>query len=94
MTMIPASQLYLAAACVLAGIVFGFGYFAALRVTATWLVEGRASFAPALLTVGRLGAAVALFAAAALLGAPALLGAFAGFLVARALALRSARHRP
>lgn len=94
MTTIPASQLYVATACVLAGFAFGVGYFAALRVTATWLAKGRGPLVPVLLTVGRFGAAVALFGGAALLGAPALLGAFAGFLVARALALRSARHRP
>lgn len=81
-----------AAAMAAAGLVFGLGYFAALRRTVHLFGSGRGRFAPAALTLGRILAAVVFLLSAARLGALALLAAFLGFLLARALALRAARR--
>ena len=76
----------------LAGFVFGLAYFAAVQRTALLFAAGRGWLAPVALTVGRIGAAVLFLALAARLGAAPLLAGFAGFLLARAVALRAARR--
>ncbi len=79
------------AAALVAGFALGLGYFAAVRRTAD-LLDGRSGWhAPIALTLGRIVAAVAVLALLAQLGAAALLAGFAGFLIARSLALRTAR---
>jgi N-ATPase, AtpR subunit len=72
------------------GFVFGLAYFAVLRRTATSFATGR-RLAALVFTLGRIGAAVLFLGLAAKLGAASLLAAFAGFLLARMLALRGAR---
>lgn len=79
------------AASALAGAVFGFGYFAAVRRTAALVAAGRGWRVPLALTLGRLGLAVLLFGLAARLGVAYLLAAFGGFLAARWMALRAER---
>ena len=81
-----------AAAWVTAGFGFGLAYFAALRRSVDLYAAGRGPLVPALLTAVRIALAIAVFAVAAKSGATALLGAFAGFLVARAVAVRAARR--
>lgn len=76
----------------LAGFVFGLAYFAAVQRTALLFAAGRGWLAPVALTVGRIGAAVLFLTLAARLGAAPLLAGFAGFLLARAVALRVARR--
>ncbi len=102
----------LAAACA-AGMLFGWGYFEALRRSVAWYgpVPGRAGQAAGRAdranrarrpsragsvawTAGRLLSAVAFFAFTAHLGALPLLLALLGFLVARSIALRTARSAP
>jgi hypothetical protein len=73
----------------LAGFVFGLAYFAALRRTAILFAARRGWLVPLALTLGRIGAAVVFLAFAAKMGAASLLAAFAGFLLARAVALRA-----
>lgn len=80
------------AAMALAGVGFGFGYFALLRRTATLATVGHGWVGPAVLTIGRVGLAVLFFGFAVRLGAAALLAGFAGFLVARWAAMRGARR--
>ncbi len=84
----PAPELL--AGMAFAGLVFGLLYFLALRRTAILFASGRGWFAPVALTLGRIGAAALFLALAARLGATVLLAAFAGFLLARAVALRAA----
>jgi len=75
-----------------AGVAFGLLYFAALRRTVAHLAARSGWATPLLFTVSRIGAALVFLALAAMLGAAPLLAAFAGFLVARALALRAVRR--
>ncbi len=88
--LIPAPVLL--AALALAGFVFGLLYFAAVQRTAILFAAGRGWFAPVALTIARIGLAATFLALAARLGAAPLLTAFAGFMLARALALRLARR--
>jgi hypothetical protein len=81
----------LAAALAAAGFVVGLAYFAALRRTTAALAGSGGWRTPAALTVGRVAAALVFLFVAAKLGAVALLAAFAGFLAARAAALRAVR---
>ncbi|MGY3486939.1 hypothetical protein ACVW1C_004822 [Bradyrhizobium sp. USDA 4011] len=74
-----------------AGLTFGLAYFAALKRSVTLLVGSNSWFGPLALTLGRVGAAVGFLLIAAKFGAAPLLSGFAGFLVARALALRAER---
>lgn len=74
------------------GIAFGLAYFAALRRTVARFATGGGWFVPVALTLGRIGLAVLLLGLAAKLGAVALLATFAGFLIARTLALRAGRR--
>jgi len=76
----------------LAGLALGLVYFASLKRSVTLFVGGKNWLAPLMLTLGRIGAAVALLYVAAKLGAAPLLTAFIGFLIARALALRAERR--
>ena len=80
-----------AAAALLAGFAFGLAYFIMLRRTVDLFATGRSRLMPAVLTVGRLGAAILFLAIAAKSGALPLLGGFMGFLLARAAALRALR---
>ena len=75
-----------------AGLMFGLAYFAALKRSVTLLVRSDSWLGPVALTLGRAGAAVGFLLIAAKLGAAPLLSGFAGFLVARALALRAKRR--
>jgi len=75
-----------------AGLAFGFGYFASLKRSVTMFVGGKGWLGPLALTLGRIGAAVGFLFVAAKLGAAPLLAAFIGFLMARALALRAERR--
>jgi hypothetical protein len=75
-----------------AGLGLGLLYFAALRRSASLLAHGRHWRQPIALTLARAGAAVTVLALAARLGATVLLLAFAGFIVARSIALRTARR--
>jgi len=82
----------LAGATAIAGFLFGRAYFAMLRWTVASFAARQGWFGPLALTLGRIAAAVVLFAIAARLGAAALLAAFLGFLVARAVAVGAARR--
>ena len=88
--LLPLAQLAMIAGC--AGFALGLAYFAMLRRTVASLATRRGWMRPLSLTLGRIAAAVILFAGAAKLGAAALLAAFLGFLAARALALGAARR--
>lgn len=74
-----------------AGLVFGLGYFSALRRTVDLFSSGRGFIKPVALTIGRLATAALFLAVAAKLGALALLAAFFGLIVARTVVLRPAR---
>lgn len=74
------------------GLAFGLIYFATLRWTTEALGTGKGRQRAIVLSVGRVAAAVALFAGAVQLGAAALLATFAGFLLARAVMVRRARR--
>lgn len=78
-----------ASATALAGFAFGLAYFAALHRTAALFTAGAGWLGPSALTLARIGAATIFFMLAAKLGATSLLAAFAGFLVARAIALHT-----
>ncbi|HLY58870.1 MAG TPA: ATP synthase subunit I [Stellaceae bacterium] len=80
----------LGAASATTGIAFGLAYFGAVRRTAALLAAHGSWPLAAGLTLCRILAAALLFALAARQGAVALLAAFAGFLLARMIALRSA----
>ena len=71
----------------LAGLLVGLAYFAALHQTVRRFTGG-GWLGPVLLTLGRIALIVALLVVAARLGALTLLAAFAGFVVARAIAVR------
>ena len=88
------ATLALAAAAAAAGILLGLAYFACLRRTILLFAAGRGWARPAALTLARIGIAVLVLVIAARAGAVPLLAAFAGFLVARAIALRPARSAP
>jgi F1F0 ATPase subunit 2 len=74
-----------------AGFLLGVAYFVSLRRVATVLVARRAWSPYALSAIARIGATVLFLTFAARSGAPTLLAAFAGFLAARHLTMRSAR---
>ena len=81
-----------AMAMIVGGLGLGLAYFAFLRRTADLLAATDGGMVrPALLTLARLGAAVAAFALAARLGALPLLAGFGGFLIARGIAIHQAR---
>ncbi len=76
-----------------AGLLAGFAYFAALSRTVALFASGGGWLGPVALTLVRLAAAAGFFVFAVRFGATPLLAAFAGFLAARAVALRRARTR-
>ena len=79
-------------AAAVGGLAFGFFYFAALRRSIDLFVHQAGWVGPAVLTIGRIAAAAALFALLSRLGAAVVLAAFLAFLAARGLALRAARQ--
>ena len=81
-----------AASFAAAGFALGIGYFASLRRGLRLAVTRRAWFTYGLSAVARILAAALLLTFAARWGLPALLAAFAGFLIARHLAVRAARR--
>lgn len=81
-----------AAIAAFAGLAFGLLYFAVLRCSVLLLVDRRGWLGPLALTLGRIAAATLLLFLAARLGAVSLLAAFAGFLMARTIALRARRQ--
>lgn len=87
----PSAGLVVASAMLAAGIAIGLAYFRALR----WTIQ-RGGAHPlvihAVASLARLVAAALFFGVAARLGAVPLLAAFAGFLLARALAMRAVRR--
>jgi hypothetical protein len=81
----------LALAMASTGFALGLVYFVALRKSVALFVRGTCWWGASALTIGRVGAAIVFLTLAAKLGAATLLAAFAGFLLARSVALRSAR---
>lgn len=77
-----------------AGFVLGRGYFGSLRRSVRLSVTQGASSTTILSALARIAAAALFFTLAVRWGVPALLAAFAGFLAARQLAVRSARRVP
>lgn len=75
----------------LAGLLLGYGYFAALRATAKLITAQGQPLLGIGLTLGRLALITAGFTLAALQGALPLLAALAGLLCAKALMLRGLR---
>jgi hypothetical protein len=82
-------ELAITMAC--AGFGFGLLYFAALKRTTSLFIAGCGWLGPLALTLGRIAAAGIFLGLTAKLGAVSLLAAFAGFLLARAVALHAAR---
>jgi N-ATPase, AtpR subunit len=80
------------ATALLAGLAFGYAYFAVLRRTVDLCTGGHGLLIPVILTVGRLATAILFLGVAARIGALPLLLAFLGFLVARRFALLTARR--
>ncbi len=76
----------------LAGFGLGLLYFEALRRTVTLFAAGAGWFRPVALTLGRISIAVIVLAIAARMGTVALLVTFAGFLLARTVALYRSRR--
>jgi hypothetical protein len=77
-----------AATALLGGLAFGCAYFAVLRRAVDLYAAGDGLLIPAVLTLGRLAAAILFLGVAARIGALPLLSSFMGFLLGRALALR------
>lgn len=76
----------------IAGFALGAAYFASLRHGLHVSIVGRAWLPYTLWALARIAAAALFFAFALRWGLPALLAAFAGFLAARELAVRTARR--
>lgn len=74
------------------GLMLGLAYFHLLRRSVERLAEGRGRAEAAVLALARVAAAVLVLWWLARLGAMALLAGGLGFLLARSLALRSARR--
>jgi len=85
-------QLVTIAVSLLAGVAFGLLYFRAMRASVHHLVTGASTGKHIGLTLARIAVAGTFAFLLALWGAAALLSGFAGFLAARALALRAARR--
>ena len=93
MTGFPGPQdIFAMLASALAGGVFGWLYFRAMRHTVQRLVAGASAGAVAGLTLVRIAIAGLLALFLARWGAAMLLAAFAGFLIARTVMLRAARR--
>lgn len=78
--------------CFLGGLFIGYGYFRALRETATLFVSGGSPVWAVVLRLGRLSVLATGFFIAVLLGAVALLATFAGVLCAKWIMLRRMRE--
>lgn len=76
----------------IAGFVLGMAYFASLRRGVQLSIARHAWLPYMLWALGRIAAAAIFFTFAVRWGVPALLAAFAGFLAARQLAVRTARR--
>jgi N-ATPase, AtpR subunit len=87
-------RLLLMASAGASGIIFGWGYFELLRRWVAGFVMPGTKPRKGALALMRIAAALAFFTLAAHFGAPALLSSFAGFLLARTLALRARGNRP
>lgn len=74
----------------LAGLVVGLAYFRALRLTADMFAQGRGATLPLGLSLVRLAGLIAVLSLAVQLGATTLIACFLGFLLARAIAMRTA----
>jgi F1F0 ATPase subunit 2 len=77
---------------ILAGLLVGVAYFAALRWAVGLYVAGEGWFGPVALTLGRFLGIAAFLAVAVRFGATALLAGSLGFLIARAIMVRAARR--
>lgn len=82
----------LALAAALTGLVVGLVHFAGLWRTVMLYTAGRGRLVAVALTLARIAGAIVFFGLAARLGAMPLLSSFLGFLLARTLALRTARR--
>lgn len=80
------------AAMAFAGLALGLMYFRALRRTVDLFAGGRGWLGPAGLTLARIAGAVIVLTFMARLGAMPLLAGFLGFLLARAVSLRTQRR--
>jgi len=76
------------------GLIFGWGYFAALRRGVVAYVAHNRAWRAVAWTLARLAAAVLFFGLAVRAGAWPFLAAFLGFLAARQIAVRAARRAP
>jgi hypothetical protein len=74
------------------GFAMGLLYFAGLRRTIDLVVAGRERISQLALTLGRIGTAAICLGFAGVVGAVPLLATFVGFLLARNLAMRTARR--
>jgi N-ATPase, AtpR subunit len=92
MTMSAVASAATAATAIGAGLTFGLAYFVVLRRTVDLCAAAHGRLVPAVLTLGRLLAAILLLGVAARMGALPLLASFGGFLLARALAMCAARR--
>jgi F1F0 ATPase subunit 2 len=88
----PSELVVLFLAQLLVGFAVGVVYFEALRRTAMRFTTRKGWLEPVALTASRIGIAVAVFAIAARFGAAALLVTFAGFLIARTVAVYRSRR--
>jgi F1-F0 ATPase (N-ATPase) AtpR subunit len=88
---VPPHALGAALGWAMAGLAFGLAYFAALHHSVGLYAGRRGRLLPAALTVGRIAAAIAFFGIAVRFGAMALIAGFAGFVLARTVALRWVR---
>lgn len=88
----PGAEAWLAVMLAAAGLVFGWGYFAALRRGITAYVGQDQPWRAVAWALVRLAAAVLFFGFAVCWGTWPLLAAFLGFLTARQIAVRTARR--
>ncbi len=79
-------------ACYIGGLLLGFGYFKALRLTTDLIVTNRQPIVGIAMTIGRLGLICTGFYAIVQIGALALLAALTGVLSAKALILRQIKR--
>jgi F1F0 ATPase subunit 2 len=85
----PASSVLFAWIAAPTGLLTGLLYFRALHRTVALVAWTRGGVRPAILTLARFAGAIAVLTLLARPGAASLLAGFAGFLLARVIALRS-----
>ena len=88
---LPIDETMRVLAAAIFGLALGLLYFAALRRSIDLFVAGAGWVGPVVLTAGRLTAAALAFAGLVRLGPAATLAAFLAFLLARGIAVRTAR---